>query len=82
MNRLYPTLVLLATLIACTKPGIESSTASDEAAIREVIAQTTAANNAADTSGWVALFEDGAVYMPPAGPEESGRAPGEGWSRR
>lgn len=33
-----------------------------------------AANNAADTLGWVALFEEGAVYMPPGTPEVATRA--------
>lgn len=73
MSKLYSTLVALVGLIACTQAGTESGTASDEAAIRELIAQTAAANNAADTLGWVALFEEGAVYMPPGAPEVSTR---------
>lgn len=74
MNKLYLTLVSLAALIGCTQAGGESSTASDQAAIRELIAQTAAANNAADTLGWVELFEEGAVYLPPGAPEVSSRA--------
>jgi uncharacterized protein (TIGR02246 family) len=73
MNKLYPTLVSLIALIGCTQAGIESGGASDEAAIRDLIAQTAAANNAADTLGWVALFEEGAVYMPPGAPEVDSR---------
>jgi uncharacterized protein (TIGR02246 family) len=71
MTRLFPTFVSLAVLSGCTQAGMESSTESDEAAIRELIAQTAAANNAADTLGWVALFEEGAVYMPPGAPQVS-----------
>ena len=71
MIRRYPIpLVFLA--LACTpaQPADEPvDTAADEAAIRALIANTAAANNAADTLGWVSLFEDGAVYMPPGSPE-------------
>jgi ketosteroid isomerase-like protein len=74
MNKVYPTLLALAGLIGCTQTAIDSDTATDEAAIREHIAQTAAANNAADTLGWVELFEDGAVYMPPGAPEVTTRA--------
>lgn len=68
MNRLYAALLLLPGLIGCSQTAIESDTAADEVAIRELIAQTAAANNVADTAGWVALFEDRAVYMPPGAP--------------
>jgi uncharacterized protein (TIGR02246 family) len=74
MNKLYPTLLSLAGLFGCTQPGVDSGTASDETAIRELISQTAAANNAADTLGWVALFEEGAVYMPPGAREVTSRA--------
>lgn len=74
MNKLYPTFVCLGVLIGCTQAAIELDTAADEAAIRELIAQTAAANNAADTLGWVALFEERAVYMPLGTPEVTTRA--------
>lgn len=73
MNKLHVTLLSLAALIGCVRTGYESDTASDEAAIRELIARTAVANNAADTLGWVGLFEEGAVYMPPGAPEISSR---------
>ncbi len=74
MNKLYVTLLSLVGLVGCTQTAIEPDTAADEAAIRELIAQTAAANNAADTLGWIALFEEGAVYMPPGGLEVTTRA--------
>jgi hypothetical protein len=49
-------------------------TADDEAAIRDLIARTAALNNAADTLGWVALFEDGGVYMGSGIPEVTTRS--------
>lgn len=69
--------VLGTTLAGCSPPENGSPAASDtpshdsdadEAAIRNLIARSEAANNAADTLGWVALFEEGAVYMPPGAP--------------
>lgn len=65
--------LLLAGLAACVQGRVESDPAADEAAIRELIRQTAAANNAADKLGWVALFEEGAVYMPPGTPEVATR---------
>ncbi len=65
--------MLLAGLAACGQGRVESDPAADEAAIRELIRQTAAANNAADTLGWVALFEEDAVYMPPGTPEVTTR---------
>lgn len=65
--------LLLAGLAACGQGRIEPDAAADEAAIREIIRQTAAANNAADTLGWVAFFEEGAVYMPPGSPEVTTR---------
>jgi uncharacterized protein (TIGR02246 family) len=40
----------------------------DQRAIAELIERTAAANNAGDVEGWVALFADDAVYLPPGGP--------------
>lgn len=65
--------LLLAGLVACGKGGVERDPAADEAAIRELIRQTAVANNAADTLGWVALFGEGAIYMPPGTPEVTTR---------
>jgi uncharacterized protein (TIGR02246 family) len=42
-------------------------------AIREVIERTRAVNNASDVEGWVALFEDDAVYMPAGQPAVTSR---------
>lgn len=36
--------------------------------IGALIERTEAMNNAGDVEGWVALFDDGAVYMPPGQP--------------
>lgn len=67
---------LLVLFLACA-PGntvdTEANSAADEAAIRNLIANTAAANNAADSLGWAAFFEDGAVYMPPGSPEVTTR---------
>ncbi len=71
MNRLSSALLLLTTLAGCNQAGHDTS--ADEAAIRELISQTAATNNAADTLGWVALFEDNAVYMAPGMLEVTGR---------
>lgn len=69
--------VLGTTLAGCVPPDTGTTAASDSAsdasdadvaAIRDLIARTEAANKAADTLGWVALFEEGAVYMPPGAP--------------
>lgn len=74
MNKLYPTLLPLMGLIGCAPAAIESATAADEAAIRELIVQTATANNTADTLGWLELFEEGAVYMPSGMPAVTTRA--------
>lgn len=63
----------LVAVINCAPPG-PSDGAADEVAIRALIARTAAANNAADTLGWVDLFERGAVYMPPGIPPITTRA--------
>lgn len=73
MKRLCRVLLILASFAGCTRPTAEVGTAADEAAIRQLIQQTAAENNAADSLGWVALFEDGAVYMPPGAPEVTTR---------
>ncbi len=74
MNKLYPMLLPLVGLIGCAPAAIESATAADEAAIRELIVQTATANNTADTLGWLELFEEGAVYMPSGMPAVTTRA--------
>lgn len=71
MNHRSFALLLLTTLAGCNQAGHDPS--ADEAAIRELIRQTAATNNAADTLGWVELFEDTAVYMAPGMPEVTGR---------
>ena len=60
--------LVLVAVASCTPSGPSEGPSADEVAIRELIAQTAAANNAADTLGWVDLFEPGAVYMPPGIP--------------
>jgi uncharacterized protein (TIGR02246 family) len=74
MNYFYLTFLSLVALIACMETTTDTDTRADEAAIRELIEQTAAANNAADTLGWVALFEEGAVYMPPGTQEVTTRS--------
>ncbi len=74
MNKLYPMLLPLVGLIGCAGAAIESDTAADKAAIRELIVQTATANNTADTLGWLELFEEGAVYMPSGMPAVTTRA--------
>ena len=66
--RMY--LLAISILVAaCADTAVEADTTADEGAVRELIRQTARYNNAADTLGWVGLFEDGAVYMPPGTPE-------------
>ena len=62
--------LLLPVLAACGQTGTD--TRADVAAIEALIERTAAANNAADTTGWVALFDADAVYMPPGMPEVTG----------
>ncbi len=63
MKRLDPVFVLVViALVGCSRPE-ESQV--DVHAIRDVIHATATANNSGDVDGWVALFEQGAVYMPP-----------------
>ncbi len=66
-------LLLIVGLVACGQGRVELDPAADEAAVVELIRQTELANNAADTLGWVALFDEGAVYMPPGAPEVTTR---------
>ena len=63
----------LVAMASCSPPGPPAG-AGDEIAIRELIARTAAANNAADTLGWVDLLEIGAVYMPPGIPPVTTRS--------
>lgn len=75
---MHPRFLLLVVLLvaACAveeTPSVEDP-AADEAALRALIDRTAALNNAADTTGWVALFEEGAVYMPPGSPAVTTRA--------
>jgi uncharacterized protein (TIGR02246 family) len=62
----YPALLCALTL-GCggQKEGPAEAAARDVAAIRAVIDRAQDANNAGDITGWVALFEERAVYMPP-----------------
>ncbi len=64
--------VALITITGCSRSGDRDDSA-DQAAIRELIRRTADANNAADTLGWVGLFEESAVYMPPGMAEVTGR---------
>jgi len=66
--------LVLVGLAACAPADQPTDTSGDELALRELIAQTAAANNSADTLGWVGLFEPGAVYMPPGAPAVTTRA--------
>jgi ketosteroid isomerase-like protein len=70
-----PTFRALSRLAGLLSLGVVSLGASagpapqaDAAAIRELIQRSEALNNAGDVEGWTALFEDGAVYMPPGLP--------------
>ncbi|MDX1547243.1 MAG: SgcJ/EcaC family oxidoreductase [Rhodothermales bacterium] len=72
--RLLLLFALLAAACAVEEAPPAEDPAADEAAIRALIDRTAALNNAADTTGWVALFEDGAVYMPPGSPSVTTRA--------
>ena len=61
--------VLATTLLACQGRVPGPDVVADSTAIRALIDRTTVANNAGDIDGWVGLFEEGAVYMPPGSPE-------------
>jgi len=67
MNKLFATIAALL-VVGCGEVQQDSRVAADEASIRELIRETAAMNNVADSVGWVALFEEGAVYMPPGIP--------------
>ena len=62
-------LAISILVAACADAAVEADTTADDAAVRALIRQTARYNNEADTLGWVGLFEDGAVYMPPGTPE-------------
>jgi uncharacterized protein (TIGR02246 family) len=61
--------VLATTLLACAQSVPRVDHAADSTVIRGLIDRATAANNAGDIEGWVALFEENAIYMPPGSPE-------------
>jgi uncharacterized protein (TIGR02246 family) len=68
--------VLAAAVLAACGPAntadpatATADAAADEAAIRELIRQAETTNNTADSLGWVALFEEDAVYMTQGIPE-------------
>jgi uncharacterized protein (TIGR02246 family) len=73
-GRAFVSAGLVLTLVSCTPADPSAGVQDDEVAIRALIARTGAANNAADTLGWVDLFEPGAVYMPPGTAPVSTRA--------
>jgi len=54
--------------VGCNQSPDQGGIDADEAAIRDLIRRSELVNNSADTLGWVALFEPGAVYMPPGSP--------------
>jgi uncharacterized protein (TIGR02246 family) len=62
-------LTLVAGLAACQAKAPGNDRVADSTAIHALADRATAANNAGDVEGWVALFEEGAVYMPPGSPE-------------
>ncbi|HVS02481.1 MAG TPA: nuclear transport factor 2 family protein [Thermoanaerobaculia bacterium] len=64
-HAIAPALSLL--LLASALP-LRAGDATAADAIRALIERTERANNAGDVEGWVALFADDAVYMPPGSP--------------
>ena len=68
MRLTYPVL-LCALALGCGGRGEDPADAAlrDVTAIRTLIDRAQDVNNAGDIEGWVALFEEGAVYMPPGG---------------
>jgi len=69
MSSRHLIIVLSTTLLACQGRVPRIDRVADSTAINALIDRATAANNAGDIEGWVALFEDGAIYMPPGSPE-------------
>lgn len=67
MSRHVRTL-LPAALLGLLLPGVAWAETPDEAAVRALIEEVEAANNAGDVERWVGLFADGAVYMAPNAP--------------
>jgi len=59
---------------ACTGTSTQTDRAAGEAATRDLIQQTAALNNQADSLGWVSLFDDEAVYMAPDMPAVTTKA--------
>lgn len=62
-------LMLATPLLACRGGVPGADHAADSAAIASVIERAAAANNTGDVEGWVGLYEEDAVYMPPGSPE-------------
>lgn len=69
-----PLLAFALLLLSIASAYAQPATHDDHAAIRAVIQQTEAANNAGDVDAWVALFADDAVYMAPGAPAVTTRA--------
>lgn len=65
-------LLLLIAVCLCSCSG-RGDSQSDIEAIRAVIEQTQTMNNEGNVEGWIALFDDGAVYMPPGQPSVTTR---------
>ena len=67
MRLTYPAL-LCALALGCGGRGQDPADGAlrDVTAIRALIDRAQDANNAGDIEGWVALFEEGAIYMPPS----------------
>ncbi|MDH4046165.1 MAG: nuclear transport factor 2 family protein [Gemmatimonadota bacterium] len=69
--RIAPFTVAAALIVglSCAPTGPSTADiAADSSAVAAVIGKLQAANNAGDVEAWVALFDDGAVYMPPGSP--------------
>ena len=54
-----------SSLLSCASPADRPA---DPAPIQALMRTTAEMNNAGDVEGWVALFDEGAVYMPPGMP--------------
>jgi uncharacterized protein (TIGR02246 family) len=61
--------VLSTMLVACQAAAPRADRVADSSAIQALNDRATAANNTGDIESWVALFENGAIYMPPGSPE-------------
>jgi uncharacterized protein (TIGR02246 family) len=69
MSNRHWIIVLGTTLLACQGRVPRTDRFTDSTAIRALADRAAAANNAGDIEGWVSLFENGAIYMPPGSPE-------------